>query len=336
MAKEKIDSRFTDGVVTVPGSDISRSNDTNTYNDWMSYLNSLYPSSGSYEVPTFNYQYQGWSPSAFGYDNSYANKLNATLGQLENFQYDPEKDVSYQAYKKQYTNAGNKAMTDTMAKVAARSGGIASSYANTAAQQSYNAYMQELANKVPELAELNYNRLRNQASTYASLDQDAYTRAYNQWLQNNNWAYNEHQAAENARYNTAKMAYENSLKSQDSDINNRWSAYNNAVNAYNKQLDADNELKKINTQHANELELTRYKSNLDEHSKNLQARLDKENLDYKERQDIVSGLRNTAMEQLSIAASPDEARDIIYSNYETGVFDELTSQQLLGLYARSR
>lgn len=192
---------------------------------------------GGYTVPTFDYQYNGWSPSAFSYNSQYAGQLADAVNALQNFSYDPEKDAAYQAYKKQYTNGGKQAMTDTMAKVAARSGGIASSYANTAAAQQYNAYMQQLANKVPELQELAYNKARNNVSTLASLDQDAYTRAYNQWVKNNDWSFDEHKLAETSRYNNALNAYNREMsKYQDTlDAQAANDKYNNEL--YNTILD---------------------------------------------------------------------------------------------------
>ena len=64
------------------------------------------------------------------------------------FNYDYASDPLYQNYARQYTNAGKRAMEDTLAQVSARTGGLASSYAGSAAQQAYNRYMTELGNVV--------------------------------------------------------------------------------------------------------------------------------------------------------------------------------------------
>lgn len=100
--------------------------------------------------------------------------------QLQNrqpFSYDPEKDPTYQQYKAQYERGAQKSMQDTMGQVMARTGGLASSFAQTAGQQSYNAAMAQLADKVPELRQLAYqmymdegNRLRSDLQMYDSLD----------------------------------------------------------------------------------------------------------------------------------------------------------------------
>lgn len=222
-----------------------------------------------------------------------------------------------------------------MAKVAARSGGIASSYANTAAAQQYNAYMQQLANKVPELQELAYNKARNNVSTLASLDQDAYTRAYNQWVQNNNWSYNAHNAAENARYNMAKLNYEAQLDAAKGDLNNRYTAYNNAFKLYSDQLDAENSMNKLNLQHANDLELTRYKAEADERAATLKAQLERQNLDAKDKNALKTELTNTAMDQISMS-SPSDALEIIKGYKDSGLFDNDTAVWLAQRYATQR
>ena len=50
----------------------------------------------------------------------------------------------YKALSQRYQQNGQMAMKDTLGQMAARTGGMASSYANSAAQQSYNGYMEKL------------------------------------------------------------------------------------------------------------------------------------------------------------------------------------------------
>lgn len=114
-----------------------------------------------------------WTPS-------YEKERAATLSKLQNrqpFSYDPEKDPTYQQYKAQYERGAQKSMQDTMGQVMTRTGGLASSFAQTAGQQSYNATMAQLADKIPELRQLAYqmymdeeNRLRSDLQMYDSLD----------------------------------------------------------------------------------------------------------------------------------------------------------------------
>lgn len=109
----------------------------------------------------------------------YRGARDSAISQLQSrksFSYDPETDPAYQQYKEKYTREGERAMDDTLAKVSARTGGLASSYAASAASQANNYYMQQLADKVPELRQLAYqmymdegDRLRADAQMYGSL-----------------------------------------------------------------------------------------------------------------------------------------------------------------------
>lgn len=93
------------------------------------------------------------------YYDAYQKRIDDALNQLLNraeFSYNAEEDPAYQQYKETYTREGDRAMRDTMAQAAARTGGLASTYAVTAAQQANQYYMQQLADKVPELRQLAY------------------------------------------------------------------------------------------------------------------------------------------------------------------------------------
>ena len=84
------------------------------------------------------------------------------------FSYDPETDPAYQQYKDRYTRQGKLAMEDTLGQVSARTGGLASSYAGSAAQQSYNQYMSALGDKIPELRQLAYQMYRDEGDDMRS------------------------------------------------------------------------------------------------------------------------------------------------------------------------
>ena len=82
--------------------------------------------------------------------------LTSQILNRENFEYDYLKDPSYQQYRDAYTREGERAMVDTLGEVAARTGGMASSYATSAANQANNYYMSALADKIPELRQMAY------------------------------------------------------------------------------------------------------------------------------------------------------------------------------------
>lgn len=139
------------------------------------------------------------------YKSDYSERIDAMLNQIlnqEKFSYDPATDPAYQQYEQMYTRNGQKAMEDTLAQVSARTGGLASSYAGMAAQQTYDGYMAELADKVPELRQLAYEMyLADMDSQIQKLgllqgmDDTQYSRYRNQvgdWENDRDFAYGAH------------------------------------------------------------------------------------------------------------------------------------------------
>lgn len=122
---------------------------------------------------------------------AYQSSFDAQLSQLYDeilerkaFSYDPEQDTNYQNYSYLYAQKGRTAMEDTMGKAAGLTGGYASSYAQTAGQQAYNQYLQELAKLMPELEEnayQRYNRQGEQLLQQYELVGDREKEAYKRW-----------------------------------------------------------------------------------------------------------------------------------------------------------
>ena len=120
------------------------------------------------------------------YQSAWQTKLDDTLNKIlnrEKFSYDLNGDALYQQYKDQYTTQGQQAMMDTMGQAATMTGGYGNSYAQTAGQQTYQGYMQQLNDKIPELYQLaldQYNRegdeLYTQYGMYADRDSQDYGR----------------------------------------------------------------------------------------------------------------------------------------------------------------
>lgn len=89
------------------------------------------------------------------YDSAFDEQLKALYEQMDSrpkFSYNPEEDETYQRYAKMYRQEGRGAMEDTLGRAAALSGGYDSSYAQTAAQQSYQQYLEKLAQLIPEFS----------------------------------------------------------------------------------------------------------------------------------------------------------------------------------------
>lgn len=120
---------------------------------------------GFYSTPmspnSFDY---GSAPS---YTSRYDGQINALLDQMlnrEEFSYDAEKDPLFGQYRKQYTREGKRATADALAEAAAATGGIPSSYAQTAAGQAGNYYASQLTDKIPELYQLAFQKYMNEAN----------------------------------------------------------------------------------------------------------------------------------------------------------------------------
>lgn len=120
------------------------------------------------------------------YQSSWQDQLNETLQQIlnrEKFSYDLNGDALYQQYKDQYTTRGKMAMMDTMGQAQAMTGGYGNSYAQSVGQQAYQAHLQELNNKIPELYQLAMNKYQmegdemlNQAALMAQQEEMDYGR----------------------------------------------------------------------------------------------------------------------------------------------------------------
>lgn len=133
-----------------------------------------------------------WGGGKFTYEQApeYASKYQKQIDELTAeilgrpaFEYDPFKDPTYQQYEQSYREGGKRAMQDTLGQASARSGGLASSYADRVSQQTYDQYMSELADKIPELKQLAYemylndlNGKRADLSMLTGLDDSAYNK----------------------------------------------------------------------------------------------------------------------------------------------------------------
>lgn len=182
---------------------------------------------------TFNSQYQ-----------KQIDDIMAAINGRDAFSYDANSDAAYQQYKDLYTQMGQKGMMNTLGQAAALTGGYGSSYANSAAQQTYNDYMTQLTGQVPTLrsAALNeYNNQGNALNQQYAMANDAYSReygayqdAYSRWMAQQQMAqdtYNTERGFDYANYQNQLDYYlgladqENSQYTQD-----RQYAYQTAMN----------------------------------------------------------------------------------------------------------
>lgn len=88
------------------------------------------------------------------YNGTYDQQITDVFNKIVNrdkFTYDLNSDSLYQQYKDQYVQQGKLAMQDAAGQAATATGGYGNTYAETVGQQTYQAYLQNLNDKVPEL-----------------------------------------------------------------------------------------------------------------------------------------------------------------------------------------
>lgn len=128
---------------------------------------------------------------SYGRQTQYQKLLDEATN-YQDFSYDPAKDPSYAAYRKQYLREAERAQQDAMAQAAAMSGGRPSSYAVTAGQQAGNYYRGQLNDVIPTLEQNAYQRHLSdfdaKQSAYSAISTDREF-DYNTYLQkwNNAW-----------------------------------------------------------------------------------------------------------------------------------------------------
>ena len=173
------------------------------------------------------------APSYAGtYDKQLEDIYNKIVGRKD-FSYDVNADALYQQYKDQYTTLGKQAMQDTMGQAAALTGGYDSTYAQGAAQQQYDAYLQQLGNVVPDLYDKAYDRYRQEGTDlmqqYQMLgglrdtEYNRYQDDYNRYMDN----LQQLQQREGDLYNRGYSAWQNE---QEMSYERQQDAYQKAVN----------------------------------------------------------------------------------------------------------
>ncbi len=120
------------------------------------------------------------------YSSQYADQIQAMLDKMlnrEEFRYDLNGDALYRQYADQFSRQGKLAMMDTIGQAAAMTGGYGNSYGQTVGQQTYQGYIQQLNEVMPELYQMaadRYDRegeqMLNQYGMLVSQDEQEYGR----------------------------------------------------------------------------------------------------------------------------------------------------------------
>lgn len=164
------------------------------------------------------------------YAATYDDQLKSLYDQIvnrEKFRYNASEDPLWQNYLDQYTTKGKMAMMDTMGQAASLTGGYGSSYGQQVGQQTYQGYLQEANQAIPEfygmaldaytregdamnqqygmLGDLradeyskymdSLNQYWNDVNYQQGLVDTAYERGYNEYLQSQQMGYDRQQDA---------------------------------------------------------------------------------------------------------------------------------------------
>lgn len=156
------------------------------------------------------------------YAGTFENQLSDIYNKIQNrekFKYDVNADPLYQNYKDKYVQQGKLAMRDTMGKAASLTGGYGSTYGQQVGQQTYDAYLQNLSDVIPELygmAQEQYQNEGNELRAQYAMIGDQRDTEYNKYRDAlSDWNYNQEvarkmEADEYNRQTTAKQqAYAN-------------------------------------------------------------------------------------------------------------------------------
>lgn len=155
-----------------------------------------------------------------GYVGSHQKALNNLYNQITqrpDFNYDPDADPLYQQYRQQYASLGRRAMMDTTAQAAALSGGYGNSYAATAGNQAYQAYLQQLNQALPQFYQWAADRYQAEG--------DVLSDQYDRLVQADNAEYNRY------RDTVADWQADRAYASDD-----YWKNYNADVSDYDRML----------------------------------------------------------------------------------------------------
>ena len=174
------------------------------------------------------------------YAATYDDQLKSLYDQIvnrEKFRYNASEDPMWQNYLDQYTTKGKMAMMDTMGQAAGLTGGYGSSYGQQVGQQTYQGYVQEANQAIPEFYGMSldaYTRegdaMNQQYGMLGDMRDDEYSKymdQVNQYWQDVNY----HQGLADTAYDRGYNEY---LQSQQMGFARDQDAYARQQDAYDK------------------------------------------------------------------------------------------------------
>lgn len=212
----------------------------------MQALNTPFSASSAY-IEAMNYTNSLLEKLSSG-RTSYTDQIKDMMNQIQNrdkFSYDVDTDMLFQQALASAMGSGRQAMQDTIGQASALTGGYANTYATSAGNQAYNAYIEDAYNNLPEYYQMAleaYNmegqEMYNQLSMLSDADASEYQRMYDSW--NSNFANAQQMYAQ--EYGAWQDSVNNAYKSADLQLKEQGMAYDQAYSNYTAFADNANTL----------------------------------------------------------------------------------------------
>lgn len=208
----------------------------------MNTINSSFSASKSYTeaMKYTNELLEKLSSGRTSYTDQVESMMNKILNR-EDFEYDVDSDQLFQQALASAMNSGKTAMQDTIGQASALTGGYGSTYATSAGNQAYNAYIEDAYNNLPEYYQMALQayqmegeEMYNQLGMFVDADNREYQRTYDAW--NANFANAE--SMYNREYGQWQDSVNNAFNSANLQINERNTLFGEAtslVDAYSNQ-----------------------------------------------------------------------------------------------------
>lgn len=167
---------------------------------------------------------------------SYTDQIKDLMSQIQNredFEYDVDKDTLFQQALASAMGSGKSAMQDTIGQASALTGGYGSTYATSAGNQAYNAFIEDAYNNLPEYYnmalqayQMEGQEMYQQLDMLNAADATEWGRTYDTWQSNF--------ANAQQMYNQEYGAWQDSITNAYNSANLQLSEHNQLVtNAYN-------------------------------------------------------------------------------------------------------
>ena len=174
---------------------------------------------------------------------SYTDQIADLISQIQNredFSYDVDTDPLFQQALASAMNSGRSAMQDTIGQASSLTGGYGSTYATSAGNQAYNAYIEDAYNNLPEYYQMALEAYQmegedmyNQLNMLNNADATEYGRMYNSW----DASYRNTQDIWNREFNTWDAGVTQAFNSANVQLNEHGQLVNDAYTSYTANMD---------------------------------------------------------------------------------------------------